>query len=118
MCNCFDNKGNIIFCFAIQIYKLPTFIPTIFLHSAQLLTEAIKQTDEIPKVRILLILSHDCDSSLLESVTETLSSDFLTVTFKQLPKILQEGTNQKWLQILSTGATPKDLVQIDASKFN
>ena len=46
------------------------------------------------------------------------SSDRIQFEFIQLPKILKEGTDKKWLQILSAGATLKDLVQIDASKFN
>ena len=66
------------------------------------------------------IFCHQFDSDLepYYNFSKFIKSDCITFTFIQLPKIIEEGTNKKWLQILSAGATPKDLVLIDASKFN
>ena len=106
---------------AIQIYKLPYFMEEFLLKAANYLLRRPGnnlQSNELPNTRILSILLYEIDSTIFQYLSQAFSPNYIQLKFIQLPKIIEEGTNKKWLQILSAGATPKDLVLIDASKFN
>ena len=106
---------------AIYIYKLPFFMEEPLLRAVHFLalhTEYNKQSRELPSIRILSIILHDFDPAIFQYLSQAFSPNYIQLKFIQLPKIIEEGTNKKWLQILSAGATPKELVSIDASKFN
>ena len=118
VCKCFDDKGHFISYVILYRNKLKFFNGRSLLNTADFIInqyEKDKTCNETPKVYILSIIFRDVDLSYVPIYQD--SYDSINFTFIEIPKILEEGTNSKWLQILCTGATKTDLVLIDGSKF-
>ena len=128
-CKCFNKKGDCIFDVEISRDPIFSFVQRTISYASYLLDSKFKQSasySQIPQIRVLSLLYYIADvdepsiyqGKIIDPESGEILDESLSWTFVQLPKILEEGTNKKWLQILSAGATPKELVSIDASKFN
>ena len=128
-CRCYDKNGNFIYDVEVQRHQFPSFIKESIFNPSGLLHH-MKQTcatydSQHIKVRIISFYFHNIDKNKpglfqVKKIKQykNLLTDHNTWTFIQLPKLLEEGTDIKWLQILSAGAINKKLVSIDSSKFN
>ena len=102
------------------------------MYAAQLLHNNAKNVErfyEFPQIRVLGILNFVLDSSqpgiynvqmFDSSSTKLLNQDILW-TYIQLPKLIEEGTNNnnKWLQLLSTGVNKDIFVHFENTQsFN
>ena len=114
MCKCYNSTGNNLYDVTIQRRIDKESFDDSYLSSAQLLRYKAKQNIgiyEIPQIRVLSILPFLLDSSqpgilegqIVYSTTKKLVNNDILWTQIQLPKLLEEGTNNQWLQLLAKG---------------
>ena len=128
LCKCFDENATFIFDVGVQKRSDAHHCKRAVSHAGNLLIFHIEDdTSSIqrPKVRIVSLNLKNLDKSKPSifdaKITEPTTKEVLTSiiwTYIQLPKLRNEGTNNKWLQILSVGAINKRFVEIDSSKFS
>ena len=127
-CKCYNDTGECIFDIEIQRILDDSYVKRTLMYATRLFhTNTIKEDSftKFPQIRVLSFLCENLDDKkpsiihhkiMIPNSKKVLSEAFLW-TFVQLPKLLKEGTNQKWLQILSAGVPAKRQIQIDASEF-
>ena len=114
MCKCYDSLGFNPYDVSIQRRTNKDSFDDSYLSSAQFLRYKAKYIPgmyEMPQIRILSILNFLLDSSqpaifctqiVSSTTTKSVNNDILW-THIQLPKLVEEGTNNQWLQLLIKG---------------
>ena len=129
LCKCYNFEGVNIYDVEIQRKRYPDFVNRTVLYGARLLSdnsEAGESYSDLPQVRILSLLNYVFDSSkpgifqgqIIDPKSGEQLSKLISWTYIQLPILFKEGTDNKWLQILSAGSVKGEFVQINPTEFN
>lgn len=130
-CKCFDSKQKNVYDIEIQTQKYKAFYDRSIVYTNQLFCnntiEGASYSNQ-PHARVLSILNFVIDEEQpaifnahmsIDNTGEKIS-DLISLTYIQLPILLETGTDNQWLKILSSGANNSEFndVEIDGANLD
>lgn len=125
-CKCYDKDHKNIYDIEIQRGMQADFIDRTVMYGARLLSDNLESRSywAQPHVRVLSLLNHVLDKEkpgifhgkIIDPEAREVLRDVISWTYVQLPILRQNGTDNRWLWLMSQGATMEQYIDLDASE--